>query len=156
MVTARGGNVMDADVVVIGAGPAGIAAATRAAEGGRHVLVLDESLSVGGQIWRHRVRDALPAIARTWMARLERSGATIVRGTAVVDLRGDGDAFAATVERNGVPSVVRARAVVLATGARERYLPFPGWTLPGVIGVGAAQALLKSGTSFSRKPESIK
>jgi NADPH-dependent 2,4-dienoyl-CoA reductase/sulfur reductase-like enzyme len=47
--------------------------------------------------------------------------------------------------------LVRASAIILATGARERFLPFPGWTLPGVIGVGAAQALLKSGVSFAGK-----
>ena len=145
------GGVKDTDVLVVGAGPAGIAAATRAADAGRTVVLLDESPAVGGQIWRHRVRDQLPAIARMWMARVERSGARIWCGTAMVDLRDDGGVFITTIERNGVPSVIHAGAVILATGARERFLPFPGWTLPGVIGVGAAQALLKGGTSFAGK-----
>ena len=114
-------------------------------------MLLDESPAVGGQIWRHRMRDQLPAIARMWMTRVERSGAKIWCGTSVVDLRDDGAVFITTIERNGVPSVIHARALILATGARERFLPFPGWTLPGVIGVGAAQALLKGGTSFSGK-----
>jgi NADPH-dependent 2,4-dienoyl-CoA reductase/sulfur reductase-like enzyme len=145
-----------ADVVVVGAGPAGIAAATRVAETGRRVVLLDESPQVGGQIWRHRTTETLPAVARRWIARLERSGATVTCGTSVVDVRDAGDGaggrgFVVVAERGGTPFLVRAQALVLATGARERFLPFPGWTLPGVIGVGGAQALLKSGVSFAGK-----
>lgn len=151
MVTTTADGQTQADVLVVGAGPAGIAAAARAAEAGRGVVLLDESPTLGGQIWRHRERGQLAPMARTWIERLERSGARVSRGTTVVDAREDGRAFIATVERNGVPSAVHAATIVLATGARERFLPFPGWTMPGVIGVGAAQALLKTGTSFSGK-----
>jgi NADPH-dependent 2,4-dienoyl-CoA reductase/sulfur reductase-like enzyme len=114
-------------------------------------VLVDESPEVGGQIWRHRSRGQLPVVARTWIGRLDASGVQMLRGTSVVDAREDNDAMIVTAERDGVPMLVRARAVVLATGARERFLPFPGWTLPGVIGVGAAQALLKSGLSFEGK-----
>ena len=134
-----------ADVVVIGAGPAGIAAATRAAESSRRIIVLDESPGVGGQIWRHRDIAMLDARARTWIERLRRSGAVIHTRTSVVDVHRASDAFVVTAEREGAPYVVHARTLVLATGARERFLPFPGWTLPGVVGIGGAQALLKSG-----------
>jgi thioredoxin reductase len=152
-VTAPVAFPVSADVVVIGAGPAGIAAATRIAEIGRRVVLFDESPAVGGQIWRHRSPDTLTRQARRWIARLERSGATIVCGASVVDVRRDGapGRFVVTAERGGRPCLSRARAIVLATGARERFLPFPGWTLPGVLGVGAAQALLKSGASFAGK-----
>ncbi len=146
-----GVTIIEADVLVIGGGPAGIAATVRATEASARVVLLDESPQVGGQIWRHRTREGLPASARTWLKRLDASGARIMRETSVVDVRDDGDALTITAERNGVPVIVHARAIVLATGARERFVPFPGWTLPGVIGVGAAQALLKAGLSFAGK-----
>lgn len=151
MSAALGVTVVEADVLVIGGGPAGIAAAVRAAEAPGRVVMLEASPDVGGQIWRHRTRDGLPPIARSWLSRLDDSSARILRGTSVVDVREEGDAFLVTAEHNGVPLLVHANAIVLATGARERFLPFPGWTLPGVIGVGAAQALLKSGLSFAGK-----
>lgn len=135
------------DVAVIGAGPAGIAAAATMAETGRRVVLLDEAPNVGGQIWRHRRGTRAPAAARRWVRRLERSGATILCECSVVDVRDDADArrFAITVERGVSPMLLNATTLVLATGAHERFLPFPGWTLPGVVGVGGAQALLKSG-----------
>ncbi|MEO8563123.1 MAG: FAD/NAD(P)-binding oxidoreductase [bacterium] len=142
----------DADVAVIGAGPAGIAAATRAAEAGARVVIVDESPNVGGQIWRHRPGAAAPTGAIRWLARLERSGARVLAESTVFDLhRDDRDGFVVAFERAGAPGELRARALVLATGARERFLPFPGWTIPGVIGVGGAQALLKAGASVRGK-----
>ena len=144
---------MSADIVVIGAGPAGIAAATRAAESGRRVVLLDESPEPGGQIWRHRRGHAPEGIASAWLARLHRSGAQVIRGAAVVDASPDGDGrgFTILAEQHDGGREVRATVLILATGARERFIPFPGWTLPGVIGVGAAQALLKTGVSFAGK-----
>jgi NADPH-dependent 2,4-dienoyl-CoA reductase/sulfur reductase-like enzyme len=70
-----------------------------------------------------------------------------IGGTTVVDVRDDADAerFEILAERGVAPLVMRAKLLLLATGGRERFLPFPGWTLPGVVGVGGAQALLKSG-----------
>jgi D-hydroxyproline dehydrogenase subunit alpha len=119
-----------ADVMIVGAGPAGIAAAVHAAEAGRRVVVLDSAQRPGGQIWRHRDRRTLPRVAVRWLERFDRCGAEFVPGAEVVDA-----------------SPFAGRTVVLATGARERYLPFPGWTLPGVIGIGGAQALLKNGAA---------
>ena len=138
-------------IAVIGAGPAGIAAATRAAECGRRVVLLDESPEPGGQIWRHQREQVPRGDAAEWLARLERSGAEVMRGTAVVDASSTSDGFKVLGERGGAARVVRADALVVATGARERFIPFPGWTLPGVIGVGAAQALHKTGMSFNGK-----
>lgn len=135
-------------VAVIGGGPAGLAAATIAAEAGQRVIVVDECPAPGGQIWRYVGESPSNAAARKWMARLNRSGAAVATSTAVVDLRKLGDAnFQLHTVRDGVSAMVKASRVVLATGARELFLPFPGWTLPGVIGVGAGQALLKSGMS---------
>ena len=139
------------DVAVIGGGPAGIAAAAIAAEQGRRVIVIDESPRLGGQIWRHRAGRAIPT-ARRWIERVERSRAEHLDGATVFDVHDDGtNGFALGIERGGASLRHHAHAIVIATGARERFVPFPGWTLPGVIGIGGAQALLKSGTSFARK-----
>lgn len=142
-----------ADVVVVGAGPAGMAAAVRAAEARRRVVVLDEAPNVGGQIWRHRTRATLGSDARRAVDRLSRSSADVRRGVAVVDasVAGDGAIFVVAERHRGGVEAVRTSALVIATGARERFLPFPGWTLPGVMGIGGAQALVKQGASFRGK-----
>ena len=146
-------STTSADVVVVGAGPAGMAAATRAAEARRRVVVLDEAPNVGGQIWRHRSRSTLGSDARRAIDRLSRTSADVRRGVAVVDVAVGGDgSFTVVAERHrGGVEVVRTPALVVATGARERFLPFPGWTLPGVLGLGGAQALLKQGATFRGK-----
>jgi thioredoxin reductase len=141
-------EVIEADVAVIGAGPAGIAAATCAAEAGRRVVLVDEAPRPGGQIWRHIDRAGLPAAAQRWLGRLDRSDARVLQGTGVVDVL---PGFVLAAERDGKPLTVSAPTVILATGARERLLPFPGWTLPGVVGAGGAQALLKSGAELHGK-----
>jgi len=142
-----GPRVVPADVVVVGAGPAGLAAACRAAESGRRVVVLDEAPHLGGQIWRHRDRTALPAAGRRRLDRFDRSGALALPGTSVVDV---GAGWVAGVRRHELVRIESPR-LIIATGARELFLPFPGWTLPNVAGVGGLQALLKSGVSFAAK-----
>jgi D-hydroxyproline dehydrogenase subunit alpha len=130
------------DVVVVGAGPGGMAAATVAAEAGRRVCVVDDNPAAGGQIWRGAAVGQGSPEAQRWLKRLLDAGCTIwpgMRVVAVVDecvLRVEGS--------EGVRDVAWEK-LILATGARERFLPFPGWTLPGVMGAGAAQAFLKSG-----------
>jgi D-hydroxyproline dehydrogenase subunit alpha len=149
----RPAELVEADVVVVGAGPAGIAAATAAAGGGREVVVLDESPREGGQVWRHRTPHALPREARQRIERFRGSGARIVHAASVVASPEAGLLLAERdgtepngAELDGGPLRVRWReGLVLAVGARERFLPFPGWTLPGVVGVGGAQALIKAG-----------
>lgn len=138
---------MSVDVVVVGGGPAGIAAACRASEGGKRVMVLDEAPHLGGQIWRHHVRDALSGAARAWLDRFDRSGAEGLTETSVVDLR---EGLVLGIHRNEAIRVSAPR-LIIATGARELFLPFPGWTLPNVTGVGGVQALLKSGASLAGK-----
>jgi D-hydroxyproline dehydrogenase subunit alpha len=136
-------RAVDADVAVVGAGPAGIAAALAACDRGASVVVIDEQPAPGGQIWR-RGAGAEPAgaAARTAVAALAASPATVLSGTAVWATAGDAGLL--TVDAAGVPGEVRARALVVATGAHDRPVAFPGWTLPGVMTAGGAQALAKA------------
>jgi NADPH-dependent 2,4-dienoyl-CoA reductase/sulfur reductase-like enzyme len=143
-------RVESVDVLVVGAGPAGIAAAACAAEQGARTLLLDEGFAPGGQIWRASGKPAI-GLAKAWMERLARSGAVVQSSTSVVDAHvNDGTVRMTGSESAGAVSVI-APQIVVATGARERFLPFPGWTLPNVFGIGGAQALLKAGTSFRGK-----
>lgn len=130
------------DIAIIGAGPAGLAAATSAAAQGKSVLVFDESPWLGGQIWRGVESKGKPSSAHAAILRARSSGARFLHETTVIDfpapnlLRAEGP---------GGPSCVSWGKLILATGARELFLPFPGWTLPGVFGVGGLQALAKAG-----------
>jgi len=139
------------DVAVIGGGPAGIAAASLAAEAGARVVLVEEGPRPGGQIWRHGARSVSSRPARRWILRLDGSDAAVLCSTAVVDLERRNERFVVIAESRGNRQVIEASSLVLATGARERFLPFPGWTLPNVVGVGGAQALAKNGTSFRGK-----
>jgi D-hydroxyproline dehydrogenase subunit alpha len=143
-------DVEMADVVVVGGGPAGMAAAAAAARRGARVVLVDATARLGGQFFRQPLLDdgtgstpagpSLPARFRGLAAgplvdlRLGRSVWSASREAAGFLLRLDG----------GPGRLLRSRALVLATGASELALPFPGWELPGVVTAGAAQALLKS------------
>jgi NADPH-dependent 2,4-dienoyl-CoA reductase/sulfur reductase-like enzyme len=136
---------LSADVAVVGAGPAGLAAAVAASEAGARVALLDESPRPGGQIWRH-LPERAPGAARAWLERLRATDrVTLLPRCCVVDARAG---FRLLAEQDAQPRRVEAGRLVIATGARELFLPFPGWTRPGIFGVGGAQALLKSGVSF--------
>jgi NADPH-dependent 2,4-dienoyl-CoA reductase/sulfur reductase-like enzyme len=132
------------DVVVIGAGPAGLAAACRAARSAARVSVclVDDNPRPGGQIWRasgdRTSDDAVP-----WVATAARQGVEMIAGARVFAAPEPGRLV---LETGGGESLdVRYRSLVLATGARELFVPFPGWTLPNVMGAGGLQALAKSG-----------
>lgn len=134
------------DVVVVGAGPGGIAAATVAAEAGRKVCLLDDNAMPGGQIWRGlRAQTARQHPHGSgfleWTARLQRTDCEVWPGWQAIDRPTPG---LIRVERNGEGRDIRYVRLILATGARERFLPFPGWTLPGVMGAGGLQALVKA------------
>lgn len=140
----------DCDLVVIGAGPAGLAAAVRAAGLGLSVVVLDEQPRAGGQVWRD-VGQLDPARAealgrdytagRPLVDALRASGARHLTGAVVWRIEPSGQV---TFSQDGRAQLVRGRRLLLATGAMERPMPVPGWTLPGVLTAGAGQILLKS------------
>jgi NADPH-dependent 2,4-dienoyl-CoA reductase/sulfur reductase-like enzyme len=139
------------EIVVVGAGPAGIRAAVEARAAGAQVLLLDEAPRPGGQIYRQlppelrpEARDPLGgtrAKSRPLFADLERAGATIRFGVEVWGLLPDRVLLVNRVDR---PSVLRAGALVLATGAYDRPAAMPGWTLPGVVTAGGVTALVKA------------
>ncbi|HEX3985383.1 MAG TPA: FAD/NAD(P)-binding oxidoreductase [Acidobacteriaceae bacterium] len=144
------------DVLVVGAGPAGVVAAVTAAQCGQRAALVDDNPAAGGQIWRSGA--PLPKAARAWLARLESSRVVRLQGWRVFDAPGRTVLLA---ERNGASAAglgdgteiaeLHAAKVILATGARERFLPFPGWTLPHVTGVGGLDALTRGGLPMAGK-----
>jgi NADPH-dependent 2,4-dienoyl-CoA reductase/sulfur reductase-like enzyme len=137
-------------LVIIGAGPAGLAAAVVAAEHGLEVALLDEQSTPGGQIYR--AMESIPA------ARAELLGSEYQRGRDLVSaFRDSGVEYFPDTQvwslnhpceigllRGTTPAMITADQVLLANGAMERPVPFPGWTLPGVMNAGAGQILFKS------------
>ncbi len=133
------------EVLVVGAGPAGLAAAHAAAQAGRAVMLIDDNPDLGGQVWRRDVTGRHADVTRSTEHRgreLERSGVQVHRSTTIVHADGPTRLWA---HRDGQLLHIHTDRIVLATGARERTLPFPGWTLPGVFGAGGLQALVKAG-----------
>jgi D-hydroxyproline dehydrogenase subunit alpha len=133
---------VSSDIVIVGAGPAGLAAACVAAESGSRVTLLDETPWLGGQIWRGKTASADRSGAASWLERLRRSGAQVLDRTSVFGCPEPGLLLA---EAEGQSRKVRWKRLVIATGARELFLPFPGWTLPGVMGAGGLLNLAKTG-----------
>lgn len=140
---------MTHDLIVIGAGPAGMTAAATAANLGLTTVLLDEQPEAGGQIYR-AVDRADPHVARllgpdyrhgaTLTQALRASGAEVRHETLVWDVSRD---LTVTALQGGHALQVQAPQVIAATGAIERPSPIPGWTLPGVFNAGAAQIAMK-------------
>lgn len=129
-------------IVVAGAGPAGIAAALRVHECGAPVTVIDDNPAPGGQIWR--------GMENKWVARLRASGVPVLTGTRIIS--GEPQARTLLLETPaGSPRTITYTKLIIATGSRELFLPFPGWTLPGVFGAGGLQALAKAGLPVAGK-----
>jgi len=147
------------DLLIVGAGPAGMAAAVTARRHGLSVRVVDDQPAPGGQIWRGiETVAATPRAKRlgeSYFAGAERAAAFRACGASyepASQLWQIEPGFRAFVTRGGKARLVTAEAIILATGAQERPVPFPGWTLPGVLTVGAAQILLKTADSVPEHP----
>lgn len=137
------------DIAIIGAGPAGMAAAHTAAEHKASVLLLDEQVAPGGQIYRasevNSQRDR-PELGESYQA-----GLPLVREfrQSRVDYVPEANVWQLSQDReigyskDGIAQMVSAQKIIVASGAQERPFPVPGWTLPGVMTAGAAQILLK-------------
>ncbi|MFF1296687.1 MULTISPECIES: FAD-dependent oxidoreductase [unclassified Streptomyces] len=153
-------------LAVIGAGPAGLAAAVAAASRGVHVTLIDSAAEAGGQFYRRpaaglraRRPQALHHQWRTWERLRDGLRAHVQAGHVrhltehhvwFVEPRDAGfTVHALRGPEQERPAAVRADAVLLATGGYEKVLPFPGWTLPGVVTAGGAQAMLKGTLAVS-------
>jgi len=136
------------DVLVVGAGPAGLAAAYRAAQSGARVAVVDDNPAAGGQIWRGEQAKPASREAQAWFERIRSVDIQFINGARVFQQPRARTLLAETPE--GVRELSYT-SLVLATGARERFLPFPGWTLPNVMGAGGLQALVKTGLEIKGK-----
>jgi thioredoxin reductase len=143
-------QVLTPQVLVVGGGPAGLSAAAVAAEAGADVLLVDERGGLGGQYYKQPVSsysvdtgrlDSQYLAGRALIARVGVSGARVLSGVRVWGADGPGELYAT---RGTERWVIRPQRLVLATGAYERAVPFPGWTLPGVMTTGAGQSLLRA------------
>jgi D-hydroxyproline dehydrogenase subunit alpha len=145
------------DLAVVGAGPAGLAAATTAASHGLRVVLVDAGTRPGGQYFRHQGpadTDSLGSVFQHLRSSLEghlasgritylpRHSVWRVETGHPFDVHVTDDA-ADDANASPTPSPLRATAIVVATGAYDRQIPFPGWDLPGVVAAGGAQALWK-------------
>lgn len=137
------------DLIVIGAGPAGLSAAIEAASCGMQVAVFDENHLPGGQLFKqihkffgskeHKARTRGFRIGQELLATARELGVTVMLDSVVIGIF---ECNGVSVLHNGEISHVEGDAVILATGASENVVPFEGWTLPGVIGAGAAQTFM--------------
>ena len=143
---------MTVDLAIVGAGPAGMAAAALAAELGLDTVLIDEQDGPGGQIYRGIERlpgeaDRRSSLGRDYLAgqplaaALRQSRVDYRPATTVWHIDPEGSLWLMAENRS---DTVTARRILLATGAIERPVPIPGWTLPGVMTAGAAQILLKT------------
>jgi len=145
------------DIIIIGAGPAGLAAAVTAAGHGLDVLVLDEQPSVGGQIYRNieSASDRTLSILGSDYGQ----GLELVKKFRASQVEYLSNAIVWRIDPNGnicfshqgQSREINARHILIATGAMERPVPFAGWTLPGVMSVGAADANFKSSNMVSEE-----
>ncbi len=135
-------------MVVVGAGPAGLAAAIEAARNGVQVTVFDENARPGGQLFKqihkffgsreHRAQERGFDIGQSLLDEARELGVTVSLNAVVLGIYEGG---ATNVLIRGRVEQVKAERILVATGASENMIPFPGWTLPGVIGAGAAQTM---------------
>ncbi|GAA0036612.1 FAD-dependent oxidoreductase [Brevibacterium metallidurans] len=153
---------MSVDIAIIGAGPAGLAAANAAAAGGaRSIVVFDSAVQPGGQFWRHRTEASASDDGRLhhgwgdYLALRAAFDASIATG--VIDFRPSTSVWMVTADTGGfvlrlAPShgpgrsldpVVRATRLIIATGGYDRQIPIPGWDLPGVMAAGGVQGFAK-------------
>jgi NADPH-dependent 2,4-dienoyl-CoA reductase/sulfur reductase-like enzyme len=138
------------DVIIVGAGPAGISAAITASDLGLDVLVLDEQPTPGGQLYRNieRVgRNTLKNLGLDYsnglslVEKFRTSGAEYQGGSIVWNIEPNGSVC---FSQGGRSSQIQGKYVIVAIGATERPVPFEGWNLPGVMGAGAIDANFKS------------
>lgn len=137
------------ELIVIGAGPAGLSAAIEAKKSGMDVIVFDENQRPGGQLFKqihkffgskeHHAKERGFKIGESLLAEAEALGVRVELNATVLGIYENKEV---TVKKNGEVDHYKADAIIIATGAAENMIPFKGWNIPGVIGAGAAQAMM--------------
>ncbi len=146
--------MLNKEIVIVGAGPAGLAAAIEAAKVGAEVLVVDLNIKPGGQLFKqihkffgssaHRSGTRGTEIGTQLLAEAKQYGVEIWLNSAVIGLYSDKIVSIEKGLDNGDKELVniQAKKIILATGASENVVRFKGWTLPGIMGAGAAQTMI--------------
>ena len=137
------------DLIIVGAGPSGLSAAIEAAKRGLKVVVFDENEKPGGQLFKqihkffgskeHKAKIRGFVIGEQLLEEADKLGVEVVLNATVIGLYQDKEI---TVRIGEAVYHYKGDAIVVATGAAENMVTFPGWTLPGVIGAGAAQTMM--------------
>ena len=137
------------DLIIVGAGPSGLSAAIEAASKGLEVVVFDENERPGGQLFKqihkffgskeHRAKERGFVIGQELLDEADKAGVKVVLNAVVIGLYQDKEIVVKIGEEI---RHYKANAIIIATGAAENMVTFPGWTLPGVIGAGAAQTMM--------------
>ena len=137
------------DLIVVGAGPSGLSAAIEAAKRGLNVVVFDENEKPGGQLFKqihkffgsreHKAKIRGFKIGQDLLKEADEAGVNVVLGATVCGMYQDKEI---TVRIGEEMHHYKGDAIIIATGASENMVTFPGWTLPGVIGAGAAQTMM--------------
>ncbi len=145
-----GKEMIETEFAIVGAGPAGLSAAFEAGRAGTRTLMIDENQAPGGQLFKqihkffgskeHWAGTRGIDIGNKLLEETEKAGVNVMLDTVVWGIFDDGKTLA--IKHQGSVGRVHAQKVLLATGASENALSFPGWTLPGVLGAGAAQTLV--------------
>jgi len=141
-------NKIATEILIVGGGAAGMSAAVAAAECGAKATVIDDNPRLGGQIWRAELGKTKSADGARLIEEIENGSIQIFNRAQVFDAPGD-RSVAAETPRGRVE--LAYQKLILATGARELFLPFPGWTFPNILGAGGLQALVKSGLNIEGK-----
>lgn len=137
------------DLIVVGAGPAGLSAAIEGAKRGMKTIIYDENAKPGGQLFKqihkffgskeHKAKKRGINIGNELLAEAQKIGVDVELNTPVIGIYPE--KTVSVMKEDHIESI-RANSIVVATGASERMIPFEGWTLPGVIGAGAAQTMM--------------
>ena len=137
------------DLIIVGAGPSGLSAGIEAAKRGLRVVIFDENEKPGGQLFKqihkffgskeHRAKVRGFVIGQQLLDEAAEAGVEVVLNATVIGLYQDKEVV---VKRGDEIEHFKGNAVIIATGAAENMVTFPGWTLPGVIGAGAAQTMM--------------
>src|ERR1041385_1017158 len=140
-------NSLAAEILIVGGGAAGMAAALAAADRAQ-VTIVDDNPRLGGQIWRAELGLWKYPEAREPIGAITAGKIKVINNAQVC---GASENKYLLAEIDNTSAQIQYEKLIIATGARERFLPFPGWTLPNVFGAGGLQALVKGGLPITNK-----